>query len=73
MLVTTVENAMRCLVNNVDKLCKWVDIVKGAINTLWTDMNDLKGKALMEEGVMYMLAKAMRAPKNTLGSIDILM
>lgn len=56
--------------NSVDNLCKWTDIVERAINTLWIDMRDLRGKAPMGEGDMFMLVEAMRAPKKTLGPID---
>lgn len=56
--------------NSVDNLCKWTDVVERAINTLWIDMRDLRGKAPMGEGDMFMLVEAMRAPKKTLGPID---
>lgn len=62
---------MRGLLISMDNLCKLVHVVEGAVNTLRTDMKDLKGKVPIEEGDMSMLAEAIRAPKNTLRPIDV--
>lgn len=49
MLIAAAEKIMRGLANSIDNLWKRFDVVEGDVNTLKTDMKDLKGKAPMGE------------------------
>lgn len=49
ILASATEKVLRDLVSSVNNLCIWVDVVGGAVNTLRTDLKDLKGKAPMGE------------------------
>lgn len=73
MLMAMAEKAMRGLTNSVDKLCKWFDVVEGAVSALKYDMHDLKGKASMDDTEIVMQAEVMKALKNTLYPINTLM
>lgn len=74
MRVAAAERAMENLVSSVDNLCKRVDVIEGAINTMKTDMIELKRKAHLDDGSdMAMLVEAIKAPKDTLEPIDALM
>lgn len=73
VLMAAAEKAIKGLAYSVDKLCKRVDVVEGAVITLKSDMHELKGKAQMDDTDMAMPTKAMKASKNTLGPIDALM
>lgn len=63
MLMDVTEKVMRGRTNIVDKLCKRVYLIEGAVTTLKYNMHDLKGKVPMDDTEMAMLTKVMKSPK----------
>ncbi|XP_015161807.1 uncharacterized protein [Solanum tuberosum] len=53
------EESNNGLGNNVDNFRKWVDVVERVVTILKTDMRDLKGKALIHNSEMAMLAESI--------------
>ncbi|KAH0722622.1 hypothetical protein KY290_005272 [Solanum tuberosum] len=53
------EESNNGLGNNVDNFRKWVDVVERVVTILKTDMRDLKGKALIYDSEMAMLAESI--------------
>ncbi|KAH0725508.1 hypothetical protein KY284_001373 [Solanum tuberosum] len=73
ILLVAAEKEIEGVTSSIDNLCKWVEVVEEVITTLKTNMNDLKGKALVENCEMDKLVEVSRAPRNTFGPIDALM
>lgn len=59
---------IRGMANIIDNLCKQVDVVKGVVTNMKTDVKQLKRKAPMEYSDVDMLAEVMKDPKNIMNA-----